>query len=153
MVDLRRRWAGVLAVLAGRHATCPGLDCRRRMRRRRRGSPGPVASAAASSPALLVGGVLGWFIIRPVNAALGWFFRGFNRVFDRDHRAATAGSVGRLLRLSVVVLLVYGGLLGLTVLARADAPRPASFPMQDKGYLLVNVQLPDSASVERTRGR
>jgi hydrophobe/amphiphile efflux-1 (HAE1) family protein len=57
--------------------------------------------------------------------------------------------VGTLLRLSVVVLVVYGGLLLLTWGEFACAP--AGFiPMQDKGYLLVNVQLPDAASVERT---
>ena len=32
--------------------------------------------------------------------------------------------------------------------------RPTGFiPQQDKGYLLLNVQLPDSASVERTAAR
>ena len=30
---------------------------------------------------------LGWFIIRPVNAVLGWLFRGFNRCFDRHDGA------------------------------------------------------------------
>ena len=35
-----------------------------------------------SCPGLLTGLVVGWFVIRPVNAVLGWFFRGFNRFFD-----------------------------------------------------------------------
>ncbi|HJZ55091.1 MAG TPA: efflux RND transporter permease subunit, partial [Gemmataceae bacterium] len=50
---------------------------------------------------------------RVMDAVLGWFFRLFNRGFS----AGTAGyawAVGRLLRVSVVVLLVYGGLLYLT---------------------------------------
>ena len=34
-------------------------------------------------PGAVAGGVLGWFIIRPVNWVLGRFFRGFNWVFDR----------------------------------------------------------------------
>src|SRR5262249_9645131 len=33
-------------------------------------------------PGALVGGLFGWFLIRPVNAVLGWIFRGFNRLFD-----------------------------------------------------------------------
>ena len=33
-------------------------------------------------PGAIVGGALGWFVIRPVNWALTAFFRGFNRVFD-----------------------------------------------------------------------
>src|SRR5262249_27063851 len=39
--------------------------------------------AAYFAPGLLIGGLLGWIIIRPVNAVLGWFFRAFNRAFDR----------------------------------------------------------------------
>jgi multidrug efflux pump len=103
---------------------------------------------AWSSPGLLVGGAAGWFLIGPVNLMLGWFFRGFNRAFDGV--TATYGwTVGKLLRLSVAVLLVYVGLLGLT--AQRVATAPAGFiPIQDQGYLLVNVQLPDSASVQRT---
>ena len=51
-----------------------------------------------------------------------------------------------LLRVSVLVLLVYGGLLCLTYWGFTHTPDRASFPTQDKGYLLVNVQLPDAAS-------
>ena len=51
--------------------------------------------------------------------------------------------------MSVVVCLIYGGLLVLTCLQFTRAP--AGFiPQQDKGYLILNVQLPDAASVERT---
>jgi multidrug efflux pump subunit AcrB len=99
-------------------------------------------------PGMVLGGIVGWFVIRPVNAVLGWVFRGFNRGFDRMTEAY-GYTVGKVLRLSVVVLLVYAGLLGLTYWQFARAPT-GFIPQQDKGYLLVNVQLPDSASVERT---
>jgi multidrug efflux pump len=46
-------------------------------------------------------------------------------------------------------LAVYGGLLYLTYLAFQTTPT-GFIPTQDKGYLLVNVRLPDSASLERT---
>ena len=60
--------------------------------------------------------------------------------------------VGMLLRVSVIVLLVYGGLL-VSDLLELHAACPTGFiPDQDKGYLLVNVQLPDAASLERTAG-
>ncbi|MFM7158788.1 MAG: efflux RND transporter permease subunit, partial [Planctomycetaceae bacterium] len=55
----------------------------------------------------------------------------------------------RLFRLSALVLLLYGGLLGLTWLGLLRTP-VGFVPEQDKGYLVVDVQLPDSASVERT---
>ena len=55
-----------------------------------------------------------------------------------------------LLRLSVIVLAVYGGLLYLTYFGFTHVPT-GFIPPQDKGYLLVDVRLPDSASLERTQ--
>ena len=54
------------------------------------------------------------------------------------------------MRLSVIVLMLYAGLLVLTYWQFTHAPS-GFIPQQDKGYLLLNVQLPDSASVERTQ--
>jgi multidrug efflux pump len=99
-------------------------------------------------PGGLLGGVLGWFVIRPVNAVLGLVFRGFNRLFDQV-TALYGWAVARMLRLSVVVLVLYGGLLGLTGYGLTHAPT-GFIPVQDQGYLLVNVQLPDSWSVQET---
>jgi hydrophobe/amphiphile efflux-1 (HAE1) family protein len=48
------------------------------------------------------------------------------------------------------VLAIYAGLLVLTYVEFNRAPT-GFVPSQDKGYLLLNVQLPDSASVERTQ--
>ena len=54
-------------------------------------------------PGAVAGGVIGWLIIRPVNAVLGWLFRGFNRLFDvvtawvqLDGRQAPANQPGRV---------------------------------------------------------
>ena len=47
-------------------------------------------------------------------------------------------------------MFVYGGLLALTGWQFATAPI-GFVPQQDKGYLLINVMLPDSASVQRTQ--
>jgi multidrug efflux pump len=105
--------------------------------------------AAYFMPGMLVGGLVGWFIIGPVNAVLGVCFRAFNRLFD-----ATTNAYGRtvsgVLRISVAVMVVYVGLLVLTGWQFATAPT-GFIPQQDKGYLLLNVQLPDAASVERTQ--
>ncbi len=76
-------------------------------------------------PGALIGLALGWVIIRPVNAALGWVFRGFNRVFDRVTELY-GRTVAGVLRLSVVALVLYGGLLVLTGWQFARARR-ASF--------------------------
>jgi multidrug efflux pump len=105
-------------------------------------------TAACLTPGALVGGVVGWFIIRPVNAVLGWLFGGFNRYFDRMS-SAYAWSVGGLLRVTPVVLLVYVGLLALTYWEFQKAPT-GFIPQQDQGRLICNIQLPDSASLQRT---
>jgi multidrug efflux pump len=99
-------------------------------------------------PGFLIGGLLGWFTIRYVNAALAWFFGRFNRAFDRVTNLY-GKAVGRTLRLSAVVLLAYGGLLFMTYWDFTRTPT-GFIPQQDKGYLILNVRLPDSASVERT---
>jgi multidrug efflux pump len=104
---------------------------------------------AAFAAGAIPGGLIGLIIIRPVNAVLGWLFRGFNRLFDRM-TAVYGRVVGGVLRVSLLVLLLYGGLLGLTYWEFITTPT-GFVPQQDKGYLLLNVQLPDSASVERTQ--
>jgi multidrug efflux pump len=99
-------------------------------------------------PGAVAGGAIGRILIGPVNWALGQFFRGFNWVFHRATRAY-GKSVGWSLRLSAIVLLVYVGLIGLTGFGFTRVPT-GFIPTQDKGRLVVNVQLPDSASMERT---
>ena len=99
-------------------------------------------------PGLIAGGLLGWIIIRPVNWILGQFFRGFNAVFDFATRIY-GRMVAVSLRLAVLVLVLYVGLLGTTYWGFTKLPQ-GFIPNQDKGYLIGNVQLPDSASLERT---
>ncbi len=106
-------------------------------------------TALDSAPGAVAGAVLGWFLIRPVNAVLGWLFRGFNRLFD-GLTHLYGWSVGKLLRISVVVLFLYGWLLVITYHTFQRAPT-GFIPQQDQGRLIVNVQLPDSASLERTK--
>jgi multidrug efflux pump len=103
---------------------------------------------AAFLPGAIGGGVLGWFIIRRVNSILGKFFSSFNRFFDWT-TAAYGKTVGWTLRLSAIVLFIYVGLIGLTAFGFTRVPS-GFVPVQDKGYLLINMQLPDAASLERT---
>ena len=99
-------------------------------------------------PGAIAGGVLGRLLIRPVNRVLGNFFHGFNWFFERATHVYGIG-VGWCLRLSAIVLLVYVGLIGLTGFGFSRIPT-GFIPMQDKGYLVTNIQLPDSSSLERT---
>jgi hydrophobe/amphiphile efflux-1 (HAE1) family protein len=83
-----------------------------------------------------------------LDITLGWFFRLFNASFTLSTNLYVR-LVAMLLRVSLVTMLVYVGLLGLTYWQFNRTPT-GFIPQQDKGYLLLNVQLPDSASVERT---
>jgi multidrug efflux pump len=96
----------------------------------------------------LTAAVAGWFLNKPVNRVLLGFFAGFNKVFDWLAHGY-GRTVRSMLRVSAVMLLVYVGLLALTVLGFRAVPT-GFIPQQDKGYLVVNAQLPDGASLERT---
>jgi multidrug efflux pump subunit AcrB len=109
---------------------------------------GHLPRGLVSTGCAVAGAVVGLALSRLLNAVLGGAFRLFNVGFNLTTLLYTRG-VGALLRGSPVVLLVYAGLLYLTwgLLERT----PTGFiPQQDKGYLLVNVQLPDAASLDRT---
>ncbi|WP_010585557.1 efflux RND transporter permease subunit [Schlesneria paludicola] len=100
-------------------------------------------------PGAIVGGIIGRLIIKPVNWTLGKFFQAFNWIFDRT-TDLYGKSVGWALRLNVIVLLIYGGIIGLTGYGFTRVP-VGFIPSQDKGRLIATIQLPDSASLERTK--
>jgi len=108
-------------------------------------SPGQYAGLAG----LAVGGLAGYLVSGLLNRLFGWSFYLFNKGFDTATAIYTR-VVGGLLRVSMLVLLLYGGLLALTYWGFTRTPT-GFIPPQDKGYLLVNVQLPDSSSLERTQ--
>ena len=83
-------------------------------------------------------------LARPLFAFFRIFNRGFAWLSDRYGKLTA-----RLIRMSVVVLAVYAGLIGLTGLQFARAPT-GFIPDQDLGYLITVIQLPPGASLERT---
>jgi HAE1 family hydrophobic/amphiphilic exporter-1 len=76
------------------------------------------------------------------------FFNGFNRVFDRLSNGY-GNLTGRLVRMTVIMLAVYGGLIALTAVQFARAPT-GFIPNQDQGYLITVLQLPPGSSLART---
>ena len=104
---------------------------------------------AAKLIGLAAGALAGWLVSGVLNRAFGWIFFLFNKGFDAATSVYTKMVAG-LLRISVLVILLYGGLLVLTYWGMTRTPT-GFIPLQDKGYLLVNVQLPDSSSLERTQ--
>jgi multidrug efflux pump len=85
---------------------------------------------------------------RGLDLSLGWFFRVFNKLFDVSIAGYTR-VIKLLLRGSLVALAVYGGLIVLTGYTFRQVP-VGFIPMQDKGYLIVDVQLPDGYSLQHT---
>ncbi|HEY3913258.1 MAG TPA: efflux RND transporter permease subunit, partial [Verrucomicrobiae bacterium] len=85
---------------------------------------------------------------RITNATVGKFFHGFNRGFEATTNAYSRAIRG-LIRVSAVVIVIYLGLIGLTWFGFKKVPT-GFIPPQDKGYLVVAIQLPDSSSLERT---
>jgi len=85
---------------------------------------------------------------RLTDRTLGRSFGAFNRAFERaTERYASA--VAALVRRSALGLGLYAALLVVTGLGLGTLPT-GFIPAQDKGYLIVAIQLPDGASLERT---
>jgi hydrophobe/amphiphile efflux-1 (HAE1) family protein len=80
--------------------------------------------------------------------AFGWFFKLFNRGLG-NLNSGYVWLLKYVVRLAVVVLVVYAGLLCLTYLGFKNVPL-GFIPQQDQGYLIAAVQLPDAASIDRT---
>ncbi|HBR47422.1 MAG TPA: hydrophobe/amphiphile efflux-1 family RND transporter, partial [Afipia sp.] len=78
-----------------------------------------------------------------------WFYRGFNSIYDRIEKGYTS-IIDRMVQhsnVSVVVALILIAIGGYG-LSRV----PTGFiPIEDQGYLLAAVQLPDGAALDRTQ--
>ena len=85
--------------------------------------------------------------LRPETGKKNAFFRGFNRGFDALANGY-ASSVKSALQAVVSVLLVFAGLCALP---SSCSGMPTGFvPEEDQGYVLLIVQLPEGATIERT---
>jgi len=85
---------------------------------------------------------------KPYGGPLGMFFRLFNKVFDKateGYMGLTRVVAGKIVRGLIFILIVTIGMgfIGKKV--------PGGFmPEEDMGYLMVNIQLPDAASMQRS---
>jgi hydrophobic/amphiphilic exporter-1 (mainly G- bacteria), HAE1 family len=77
----------------------------------------------------------------------------FTRIFDTFYRPtehAYTWAIRHLLRVWWLVLILFVGLALVTVWLYRQTPE-SFLPEEDQGYVLIAVQLPDAASLERTR--
>jgi hydrophobe/amphiphile efflux-1 (HAE1) family protein len=83
-----------------------------------------------------------------LNRAIRGFFNGFNRVFEWISSSYGA-LTGRLVRISLIMVVIYAGLIGVTAYQFSKAPT-GFIPQQDQGYLINIIQLPPGAALSRT---
>jgi len=79
----------------------------------------------------------------------GWFSRGFDAVYKPLERAYES-IVRMLVQARLIVLILFLGLIGLTWWFYQRTPK-GFLPAEDQGYIIISVQLPDGASLDRTR--
>jgi HAE1 family hydrophobic/amphiphilic exporter-1 len=77
-----------------------------------------------------------------------FFYRGFNKLYDVAERWY-ARLVRRMVSVSGLMVALALVLIGLAFWAMSRVPT-AFIPIEDQGYLMVNVQLPNGASLQRT---
>jgi multidrug efflux pump len=98
--------------------------------------------------ALTLSPALAAILLKPVHGKKNRFFRWFERNFERMTNAYGHG-VAFAIKRSVLALLVFAGMIALTVVMIKKVPG-AFLPPEDQGYLLGAVIMPDAASLDRT---
>ena len=109
-----------------------------------------VSVALSAICALTLSPALCALILRPAGTPkgpLGYFFRGFNRVFDATTNGYTTG-VRAAIRFFLVTLVTLGAVVGGTYWLLKTVPT-GFVPDEDQGYFIVNALLPEGASLER----
>ncbi len=102
--------------------------------------------------ALTLSPALAALLLRPRKQARGVFGRA-GALFNRGFGRATDGYIAinhRLVRKLVIPLLLLGGVSVLSLSLGRKLPS-GFIPDEDQGYAIVGVQLPDGASLQRTR--
>jgi HAE1 family hydrophobic/amphiphilic exporter-1 len=87
--------------------------------------------------------------LRPKKGEKGWFARAFDAVYRPVEHGYT-WAVRHLVRVWYVVLLIFAGLAAVTGWWYLRTPT-GFLPTEDQGYAMIAIQLPDAASLDRTR--
>lgn len=107
-----------------------------------------VATVFSSINALTLSPALCGVLLRPTPKKQFIAFRLFNTALERT-TSFYVGMVRSAIRLAVVGLLVFGGMIGLSIVGFASLPT-GFVPPEDEGWGIVNIRLPDGASMERS---
>lgn len=110
-----------------------------------------IATIFSSINALTLSPALCRLLLKPSdpNKQKWIFFRKFDEYFEKS-TAGYKNLVAGLLRKSALAMLVFVGLMVLTVVGVKSVP-VGFLPDEDQGYFFVNASLPDGSSLDRTR--
>jgi len=111
-----------------------------------------ISVAISSINALTLSPALSAMLLRPPSetkkSPLQPFYDGFNRVFEKT-RSGYLGIARHLARKLILSLIVLGG--AIAMMGGLFGTVAGGFvPEEDQNYFLLNIQLPDAASLERT---
>jgi HAE1 family hydrophobic/amphiphilic exporter-1 len=111
-----------------------------------------ISVAISSINALTLSPALSAMLLKPPSEQKKSWLQPFYDRFNAVFRVATDRYMGVTTFLTRKTMLSLVGLVGVTVLMTAlFGLVPGGFvPEEDQGYFLINVQLPDAASLERT---
>ncbi len=109
-----------------------------------------AATFFSSINALTLSPALCSLLLRPSKETRNPVFKGFNWGMDRTTRGYSR-IVGLALRRSVIAMVLYFGLSATALWGIAQLPT-GFVPDEDQGFVITNLQLPDAASLERTKG-
>ncbi|MCK5383802.1 MAG: efflux RND transporter permease subunit, partial [Gammaproteobacteria bacterium] len=107
-----------------------------------------VATVFSSINALTMSPALAALVLRLPPENKHAFFRGFDKLFSKAENGYLSVVKGAVRRTALMLLLALG-LVGFTGWQFVSLPT-GFLPIEDQGYILVHVQLPDAASQERT---
>ncbi|MDH3792773.1 MAG: efflux RND transporter permease subunit, partial [Rhodospirillales bacterium] len=107
-----------------------------------------VSTVFSSINALTMSPALAALLLRPPKARKNLFFRGFDAAFATVERGYL-GLVKPLVRRTAIMMMLFLAIGGLTGWQFGKLPT-GFLPIEDQGYVIAGVQLPDAASLERT---
>ena len=99
--------------------------------------------------ALTLSPALARLLLKPGHHEKKGFFRWFDNALRADDRTATRAWSSSSSSVSLVALLLFAGMIALSVVMMRAIPTRSCRP-EDQGYLLGAVIMPDAASLDRT---
>lgn len=108
-----------------------------------------IATLFSSVCALTLSPAMCGIMLRPTQERRGFFFRAFNWCFDRSLNVYMR-FVKVFVRRAFFMIIPLGAIFAATGVGFLSVPG-GFLPDEDQGYIFINTQLPDGASLNRTR--